>query len=95
MFLHKRKNRYYYVIYRRENGRRTLKSTGSKQKSEAFRYLINLEQSLKQNKNCLSELFLLNFVIKYMRYSEAHHLSHTSRDYQITFKKLNNSLPGY
>lgn len=88
MFLSKRNNGYYYVVYKAENGKRTLKATRTKNKREAFQFLHKFKAQYEIQCESLPEISLWEFAAKFMRYSEAYHTKLTARDYALTFKKL-------
>jgi len=88
MFLSKRSNGIYYVVYKNQNGKRTLISTKTKKKSEAYAFLTKFNETIKKRESKIKQIKLWDFAINYMRYSEAHHSKLTSRDYEISFKKF-------
>ena len=50
MYLSKGRSDNYFVYYRQSNGRKTRKSTGTKFKKEALKFLTTFERELKNRK---------------------------------------------
>lgn len=87
MFLSKRSNGFYYIFYENQNGKRTCKSTKTKIKREAYKYL-NSFSTQYQKQIQIQELTLKEFIWKYLKYSEIHHTPKTTLTYQTTFNSL-------
>jgi hypothetical protein len=51
MFIFKRGNGYYYAVYDGDNGKRKQISTSTKNKSEALKFLTNLNGEIKRRKD--------------------------------------------
>ncbi len=91
MFLSKRSNGFYYVFYENQNGKRTCKSTKTKIKKEAYKYLVSFSTHLDEIKSLsFQELTLKEFRWKFLKYSEIHHTLKTTLTYRTTFNFLLN-----
>jgi len=80
MYLSKRKG-IYYVFYRKSDGKKTCKSTGSKFKKEALAYLKDFEQKLFEQKK-RKKILLSEFKKEYLI-----HISRTHTDKSISAAK--------
>jgi integrase len=89
MFLSKRSNGFYYIFYENQNGKRTCKSTKTKIKREAYKYLNSFSTQYEKQIQ-IQELTLNEFIFKYLKYSEIHHTPKTTLTYQTTFNALLN-----
>lgn len=89
MFLSKRKNGIYYIYYDQLNGKRTSKSTGTKYKSEALKYLSNFESKLKEKQRLEFNLITLSkFRFEFLVYSESIHSWNHTKSIRTTFNEL-------
>lgn len=71
MYLSKRSNKKYYIFFKQQNGKFTCKSTGTKSKSEALKYLTNFEKELKERfSKKVTPILVSHFVIEFLSYSE-------------------------
>ncbi len=71
MFLSKHKNGFYYVYYFNEHGKRLSISTHSKLKSEAYQFLTEFKEKIKQKQRLvLTPITFNQFVFNYLKYSE-------------------------
>jgi len=86
MFLSKRKNGIYYIFYDKQNGNKTCKSTGTKLKSEALKFLSRFELELSKRVELnYKQISLKNFAFQFLKHSESIHSTKTTRDYKQTF----------
>lgn len=89
MFLSKRSNGIWYVFYDQPNGKRTSKSTGTKYKAEAFKFLSNLENELKKrNDSKVIPIDLESYKKQYLKYSESIHSYKTTRSIKGIFNSF-------
>ena len=84
MFLTKRKNGTYYIVYF-VNKKRKQASTNTKNKTEA-KYIMRNFKPVEAPKIPYKPLTLRQFMNDYLIYSEATHTPLTYRDYKQTFK---------
>lgn len=79
MYLSKKRNGIYYIYYNQLNGKRTSKTTGTKYKAEALRYLSGFEHIIKHNQKLLViPITLKKFKFEFIKYSETiHSIKHT------------------
>jgi len=86
MFLLKRPNGFYYVAYYKPNGKRTLKSTNTKSKTEAQRYLKKFEvQFIDEKFSEITPIKLKDFIWKFLIYSESVHTWKTTKAFRNSF----------
>ncbi len=88
MYLSKRSKGIYYVVYSNETGKRTSKSTGCKNKTEAHRFLINFIKELESSKIKYQDVPFKEFKMKFLIYSETYHTWKTTLTYKSTFNSL-------
>jgi integrase len=89
MFLSKRKNGIYYIVYDQPNGKRTCKSSGTKYKAEALKYLSHFESILKEEKNnVVIPITLEMFRFQFIRYSETIHSWNHTKAIRASFNEL-------
>lgn len=87
MFLSKRPNGIYYIMYQNTNGKRYMKSTGTKYKSIAEKHLKIFEQQfLDRQLSKVIPITLLEFRWKYLIYSESIHTPKTNKGFKTSFK---------
>lgn len=91
MFLSKRSNGIYYIIYKSKTGGVTCKSTGSKSKSDANKFFIEFGKQIKENiSQQVTQVSIQFFFFEFLKYSESiHSLNHT-KSLKITFKAFMN-----
>ncbi len=86
MFLSKRKNGIYYIFYNKPNGNKTCKSTETKLKSEALKFVSIFEKELaEQNKFSFKQIGFKNFSFQFLKYSESIHTAKTTNGFKQTF----------
>lgn len=85
MYLRKRKNGVYYIIYGSSN---RMKSTGSNKRNEALKIMGEFQMKAETRLSSSAELPFLKVAAKYLNYSEIYHAKLTTRDYRITFKNF-------
>jgi len=87
MFLSKRKNGIYYVIYKLPNGNRTSISTKTNSYTEATKFLLKFQE---KNDSVVASRFvnttLREFAIDFINYSQIVHSNSTTRDFETTFR---------
>lgn len=88
MYLSKRSKGIYYVVYTTDNGKRTSKSTGCRNKTEAHRFLINFIKELENSKIKYKDIPFNEFRLKFLIYSETYHTWKTTLTYKSTFNSL-------
>ena len=88
MFLYKRNNGFYYIIYTRKNGKRTCKSTKCKIKIQARRIFKEFRNKQIVNPTEYIDITLIDFINEYLRYSGIFHTRKTTLTYKTTFNKL-------
>lgn len=94
MFLSKRPNGFYFLFYKKSNGKRTCISTHTKLKSEANKFLIDFSNRLKISpQEKVLEISLKHFTDEFAKYSEVVHTYWTNYTYKQTFKFLNEYFP--
>jgi len=87
MFIFKRGNGYYYAVYDGDNGKRKQISTNTKSKSEALKFLTNLNGEIKRRKELgVVPINLKDFRFKILKRSELIHSYKTTGVYHNTFK---------
>jgi integrase len=88
MYLGKnKKSGTYYIYYRQPNGKKTRKSTGTKFKSEALKFLSEFEKKLKQQSDQLS--FTMNQLkVKYLGMIEVTHTRQSWRHSRHSLEKF-------
>lgn len=87
MFIYKRKNGYYYVVYEDKNKRRKQISTKTKSKKEANIFLSKLDLELKKRKDQETiPITLKEFRWKILKRLELTHAEKTILVYKTTFK---------
>lgn len=87
MFITKRKNGYYYIIYKTEEGKKTSISTKSKSMKEATQFLIKFQGRKHSDEQIsVNGLSVRELVSEYTSFSELMHSKLTTRDYISTFK---------
>ena len=86
MFLSKRSNGIYYVFYVNSDRKKTCISTKTKKKSEAWIFLSNFRNELKERKlNKTIPTNLKDFVFEFLKYSESVHTPKTTTTFKTTF----------
>jgi integrase len=95
MFLTKRANGIYYVVYETEEGRKKV-STHTTTKREAQQFLKNFYPVIEpaKKKETVKRISLKMFKYEYMRHSEAVHTEKTTKTFVTTFKYLESFLGG-
>lgn len=89
MFLSKRSNGFYYIFYENHNGKRTCKSTKTKIKKEAYKYLSKFSVHIEKITSLpIQEITLKEFTWKFLKYSETRHTWKTTLTYRTTFNFL-------
>lgn len=89
MYLSKKRNGIYYIYYNQFNGKRTSKSTGTKFKSEALKYLSGFEKKLKEKQNSkVMAISLEKFRFDFLKYSESIHSWNHTKSIRTTFNEL-------
>ncbi|MCK5457686.1 MAG: site-specific integrase, partial [Melioribacteraceae bacterium] len=87
MFIFRRKNRYYYVVYEDRNGKRKLISTKTKSKREATKFLANFNKEIqKRNEQETIPITLKEFRWKILKRLELTHAEKTLGVYKTTFR---------
>lgn len=90
-YLVKTKNSPYWQIIYYKNGKRTLKSTGTKIKSEALTFLTNFKKIISEKK--LTQKTLLDFESEYINHiSITHSKSYVEKSVRLAFKIFKNFL---
>jgi integrase len=88
MFLSKRKG-IYHVFYEQPNGKLTSKTTKTKLKSEALKFLTEFQVKLNEKKQSKIEpISLKDFSFQFLKFSESIHAWSTTKGYKTTFKYL-------
>ena len=91
MFLSKHPNGSYYVIYSLENGKRKTISTGTHFKSEANKFLSQLQRKIEEEKKqIVKPIRIKEFGFYYLRQREPHFTEKTIKINKTTFKYLEN-----
>lgn len=91
MFLYKNKNGKWYIFYDSENGKIKSKSTGRTLKSEAHKYLIELQRNLEaEKKQIVKPIYIKEIAFYYLRQNESHFTYKTININKTTFKYLEN-----
>lgn len=91
MFLSKRPNGIWYIIYQDVSGKRCMKSTRTKYKPIAEKHLRIFEQSfLDMQLQRVIPITLYEFRWKYLIYSESIHTPKTNKCFKTSFKFLMN-----
>jgi len=89
MFLSKRANGIYYVYYYGRNGKRTCKSTKSKFKMEALKFLTEFSTKVNREvKGMYNTPKMEEFFKEFLQYSERVHTWKTTLTYKTTFNAL-------
>ena len=89
MFLSKRSNGYWYILYENRNGKRTCLSTKSKRKSDAIKFLSNLQDVLRSRQtDRMIPISFIDFQFHFLKYSESIHSAKTTKVFKTTFKFL-------
>jgi len=87
MFLTKRPSGTYYLCYTQSNGKRTTRSTSTRIKKDALKFLVDFHNELsKEKKNKVTSISLSNFSWKFLKYSESVHTNKTLINFKRTFK---------
>lgn len=87
MFITRRKNGYYYIVFKREDGKRTTVSTQSKTLTDATKFLMKYQGKNSGQKDYLfKNTSVREFAVEFIRYSEIAHAKLTTRDYENTFR---------
>lgn len=84
MYLTKRSNGIYHVLFFKSNGKPTTITTGTKSKKAALQFL----RSFQIEKNRKPEFYLKDIKQKFLIHSEAIHSPKTNRDYKLTLDKF-------
>jgi integrase len=93
MFLIKHQNGRYYAVYSLENGKRKTISTGTHLKSEANKFLSNLQRKIEEEKKqVVKPIRIKEFGFYYLRQREVHFAEKTIKVNKTTFKYLENYL---
>jgi len=82
---------YWYLFYKDEDGKRQKKSTKSKRKSEALKFVSGFKEKQKQQKTVKRHVTLSRFIDEYMQYSKTTHRPKTTADMKYIlneFKKI-------
>lgn len=90
MFLSKNKRSgYYHIIYDDLNGKRKTKTTKSKNKADAMKFLLSFQKEIQIKKNATSEAITLQqFYYKFYKFIEARLKQKTVKVYKTTFTYL-------
>jgi integrase len=89
MFLSKRPNGIYYIYYDDTDGIRKSISTKAKHKKDAYQFLSNFKEIIKEeNKKITHPIDLMSFRFKFLKHSEAVHTPKTTKTFVTTFKYL-------
>ena len=89
MFLSK-KGKYYYVFFKNTNGKMTSRSTKTNKKSEAMKFLINLQRQItSRNDNPIIPIEVNKFLFEYLKYSERVHSWNHTLSLKTTFNEFN------
>jgi site-specific recombinase XerD len=89
MFLSKRSNGIYYIFYENYNGKRTCKSTKTKIKKEAYKFLSGFSSNDENiKKSTTSNFTLKEFSWKFLKYSETNHTWKTTLTCKTTFNSV-------
>jgi integrase len=87
MFLTKRSNGFYYLIYNTSENKRVALSTKTKLKSEANKFLVNYIRQFEEKKNQkTTPITLYKFAFAFLMHSEAIHTYWTNFGYKQTFR---------
>ena len=87
MYLLRLKSGYYYIFYRKENGRRNKISTRTKNKNEAIDFLGEFSKTYKAKpKSKLKDISLRGFIFEYMKYVSINYTDRTYLCYRTTFR---------
>ncbi|MEE9432514.1 MAG: tyrosine-type recombinase/integrase [Melioribacteraceae bacterium] len=91
MFLTKRPSGTYYLCYTQSNGKRTTRSTSTRIKKDALKFLADFHNELatKENNKIISISFS-KYSWKFLKYSESVHSEKSSRNFKRTFKYFMN-----
>lgn len=94
MFLSKRSNGIYYIFYQSPSGKRACKSTGSKLKAQATKYLSNFGKQLDEGRiNKTIAISVKDFLFQFLCYSESVHSPKHTHSLRATFKAFTTYLP--
>ena len=89
MFLQKRNNGRYYVVYVDDNGQRTLKATGTPYKKEAEKFLKEFQLRIEEERlQVVKPITIHQFSFTYLRQREPYFTDKTIKVYKTTFKFL-------
>ena len=87
MFMFKRANGIYYIVYLDLDRKRKYISTKSRLKSEALKFLSEIKEEIKSRKlNKVIPITLKDFRFKILKRSELQHAPKTTKVYYTTFK---------
>jgi len=93
MFLSKRKNGIWYIIFSNPLGKRNSVSTKTRFKKEAYQFLSHFEDVLKSQKgNKVIPIDLKTFSFNYLKQSESIHRPKTTKQLKTIFKMLEQCL---
>ncbi|MCH7974894.1 MAG: site-specific integrase [Bacteroidetes bacterium] len=91
MFLSKRKNGFYYIVYEKANGVRASRSTKEKLKPKATKFLFEFQKKIELERSQLvTPIRLKQYAFNYLRYSEPYFTDSTMKVYKTTFKYVLN-----
>ncbi len=93
MYLSKRSNGRYYIFYPQQNGKYTCRSTGTRSKSEALKFLANFENELKERiSKKVNPIQLQHFALEFLSYSETVHSWNHVLSLRSTLRTFQNSI---
>lgn len=91
MFLSKHKSGFYYVYYETSNGKRRSKSTKTKHKKDAIKFLNRFSKIIEEEfYQEVKPITIKRFSFEYLRKSEPHLTWKTIKAYKTTFKMVLN-----
>ena len=73
MFISKRSNRFYYLFYFDESGKRHKVSTGSKTRSDALKFLQKFDPQASDKDRAVEHISLTDFTRAYLEYASTRH----------------------
>lgn len=89
MFLQKKTNGIWIIVYTKKDGKRSSKSTGTKLKREANKFLTEFAIQLKEEREQkFIPITLKQLRWEYLKYSESFHTWKTTLTYRTTFNKV-------
>jgi len=89
MFLSKRPNGIYYIYYYDIKGKRKSVSTKATHKKDAYQFLTNFKEVIKEESNQTTHpVDLKKFRFEFLKHSEAVHTPKTTKTFVTTFKYL-------